>query len=506
APFMEPATISLIQTKSITIKPLDLLFRHDKRERNNTTTGFFDINPIPDTNANELPPIATSTFTTRTPENMPHAHRASTSANPDPMISPDFVEANYEVLESLLRERRKQIRNEDLRTELEYFSEKYDEEREMEPRPTRTKETTLVLCAGSPRVRIQRERVVEFKDAPKKDRSRVEMNFKGGRPSEQRVKASRNQGMNLHLLLTTHLGGNENGQHLKLQPSTGLIPTYVNLYSQPNMGISYGQPLSYHSHAQGVDYDPTMLPQNIRIPFTHRLSITTNTPDIPKLSPTAVQRIFWLCDPFVCWIWRTIPLPGGLKLPFSMHSYGRKGDPTIIAPVRGAIPFLNYEDLKAKFRSHFSQQKKFTKTHLAMHNIKKREGESTRAFVTRYTNDTLQILGLHKEQCISRFVHELKIRSLVEFLSTNLPTNYKVLMKKNYTWIKAKEVATNGAPNDHRESIDKFKKNSSWDNHKRKKNKDRFSPYRGSNHGLLFNLSKSTREILATKKVAKAFE
>ncbi|GKA66238.1 hypothetical protein Tco_0766046 [Tanacetum coccineum] len=62
---------------------------------------------------------------------------------------------------------------------------------------------------------------------------------------------------------------------------------------------------------------------------------------------------------------------------------------------------LNYEDLKAKFRSHFSQQKKFTKTYLAVHNIKQREGESTRAFITRYTDDTLQILGLHKEQRIS---------------------------------------------------------------------------------------------------------
>ncbi|GKC86402.1 hypothetical protein Tco_1142119 [Tanacetum coccineum] len=34
----------------------------------------------------------------------------------------------------LPRERRRQMRNEDLRTELEYYSEEYDEEREMEPR------------------------------------------------------------------------------------------------------------------------------------------------------------------------------------------------------------------------------------------------------------------------------------------------------------------------------------------------------------------------------------
>ncbi|GKD27994.1 hypothetical protein Tco_1234208, partial [Tanacetum coccineum] len=108
---------------------------------------------------------------------------------------------------------------------------------------------------------------------------------------------------------------------------------------------------------------------------------------------------------------------------------------------------LNYEDLKAKFRSHFSQQKNFTKTHLAVRNIKQRKGESTRAFATRYTDDNLQILGLYKDQRISSFVHGLRTRSLVEHLSTDIPSTYKGLMEKTYTWIKAREVATNGAPN-----------------------------------------------------------
>nr|GEZ11046.1 hypothetical protein [Tanacetum cinerariifolium] len=39
-----------------------------------------------------------------------------------------------------------------------------------------------------------------------------------------------------------------------------------------------------------------------------------------------------------------------------------------------------------------------------------------------------------------------------------------------------------------------------------KNGRDRFSPYRGPNHGLLSNRSKSTREILATEKAAKSFE
>nr|GEX25539.1 reverse transcriptase domain-containing protein [Tanacetum cinerariifolium] len=97
--------------------------------------GLSTLTSIPGPNANELPPITTFAFTTTTPENTPLTHRASTSTNPDLIISPAFVEANYEILKSFLRERRKQIRNKDLRTELKYFSEEYDEEREMEPRP-----------------------------------------------------------------------------------------------------------------------------------------------------------------------------------------------------------------------------------------------------------------------------------------------------------------------------------------------------------------------------------
>ncbi|GJW25231.1 hypothetical protein Tco_0039042 [Tanacetum coccineum] len=217
--------------------------------------------------------------------------------------------------------------------------------------------------------------------------------------------------------------------------------------------------------------------------------------------------------PFVRWI-EDYPLPDRLKMPSHVGFYDGKGGPdNYLYLFEGAIrmqkagSIVNYKDLKAKFWSHFSQQKKFTKTHLAVHNIKQIDQESTRAFVTRYTDDTLQILGLHEEQRISGFVHGLKTRSLVEFLSTDLPTTYKGLMEKTYTWIEAKEVATNGAPGDHKEGFDKFNKDFSWDNNKgRKKNQDKFSPYKGSNHGLLANLSKNPREILATKKAAKAFE
>ncbi|GKE44555.1 reverse transcriptase domain-containing protein [Tanacetum coccineum] len=146
--------------------------------------------------------------------------------------------------------------------------------------------------------------------------------------------------------------------------------------------------------------------------------------------------------PFVRWI-EDYPLSDGLKMPSHIGSYDGKADPdNFLHLFEGAIrmqkwlmpvachmftytlkdspriwwnsqktgSILNYEDLKAKFRSHFSQQNKFTKTHLAVHNIKQREGESTRAFITRYTDDTL--------------------------------------------WVEAREVATNGVFNDRRDGFE----------------------------------------------------
>ncbi|GJV30802.1 reverse transcriptase domain-containing protein [Tanacetum coccineum] len=142
---------------------------------------------------------------------------------------------------------------------------------------------------------------------------------------------------------------------------------------------------------------------------------------------------------------------------------------------------------------------------MAIHNIKQREGGRTRAFITRYTDDTLQILGLHEEQRISGFVHGLRTRSLVEHLSTDLPSTYKGLMEKTYTWVEAREVATNGVLNNRRDDPERSKK-FSWGNNIGPKDGGRFSPYKGQNHKLLSNLVKSPREILTTEKVAKTFE
>ncbi|GKD56104.1 reverse transcriptase domain-containing protein, partial [Tanacetum coccineum] len=103
------------------------------------------------------------------------------------------------------------------------------------------------------------------------------------------------------------------------------------------------------------------------------------------------------------------PLPDRLKMPSHVGSYAGKGDPD------------NYLHL---FEGVIRMQK-----------------EAMPVAYHIYTGDTLQILGLHEEQRISGFVHGLRTRSLVEFLSTDLLTTYRGLMEKTYTWIEAREAA-----------------------------------------------------------------
>ncbi|GKB59351.1 hypothetical protein Tco_0915537 [Tanacetum coccineum] len=145
--------------------------------------------------------------------------------------------------------------------------------------------------------------------------------------------------------------------------------------------------------------------------------------DLPPIIPMGDMLRKPPCvTPFVRWI-EDYPLPDGLKMPSHVGSYDRKGDPdNFLHLFEGAIP-------------------------------------------------SRRSLRRHVSQCItSRIWKEkaLELSLLVEFLSTDFPTSYKGLTEKTYNWIKAKEVATNGTPNDHQENFERFKRDSSWDNNKGK--------------------------------------
>ncbi|GJS98565.1 reverse transcriptase domain-containing protein [Tanacetum coccineum] len=285
--------------------------------------------------------------------------------------------------------------NEDLQNELEYFSEDYDEEQEMEPRPEPNREATLTLRPMSPVVRRQRERVVGFEEAPNKEGSRRGRNAEGIRPSKIEAREDENRGVNLPPLLAAHLGRNESGSFADSTGSVTHFVRWIEDYPLPN-----GLKMPSHIGSYNGKGDPDN--------FLH-------------LFEGAIRMQKWLM-PVACHIF----------------TYTLKDSARIWWNSQKTCSILNYEGLKAKFWTHFSA--------------------STRAFITRYTDDTLQILGLYEEQRIFGFVHGLRTRSLVEHLSTDLASIYKGLMEKTYTWIEAREVATNGSPNDPKGSFERSKK------------------------------------------------
>ncbi|GJY30358.1 reverse transcriptase domain-containing protein [Tanacetum coccineum] len=347
----------------------------------------------------------------------------------------------------------------------------------MEPRPVPRREATPILRPRSPVVCRQRERVVGFEETPNREGSRRGRNAEGIRPSEIEAREDENRGVNLPPLLPAHLGRNERGQplrssltsvHGRHQPSTnmgGISLLTTQIGNPPVGGISTYHPQGgYIPHAftnngitsyNGPMY-PTVTPLSNYPFYTQPMYAPPNMLVYPNPAGSFADSTGSV-TPFVRWI-EDYPLSDGLKMPSHIGSYDGKGDPgNFLHLLKGAIrmqkwlmpvachmftytlkdsariwwnsqktgSIFNYEDLKVKFRLHFSQQNKFTKTHLAVHNIIQREGESTMAFVTRYTDNTLQVLGLHEEQRIFGFIHGLRIRSLVEHLSTNLPSTYK---------------------------------------------------------------------------------
>ncbi|GJW61306.1 reverse transcriptase domain-containing protein [Tanacetum coccineum] len=255
--------------------------------------------------------MTTTMFAATNPKNTPFAYRASTSANPNPMICPERAK-------------------------------KADTE------------ATPSLRPRSPEVRRQRKRVVGFEEAPNREGSRAGRNAEGSRPLEIEARENGNMGMNLPSLLAAHLGRKKSGSFA--DPTGSITPLFCWIEDYP---LPYGLKMPSHIGS----YDGKGDPDN----FLH-------------LFEGVIRMKKWL-----------------MLVACHMFTYTLKDSARIWWNSQKAGSILNYEDLKAKFWSHFIQQKKFIKTHLVVHNIKQREGESTRAFATRYTDDTLQILGLHED-------------------------------------------------------------------------------------------------------------
>nr|GEX07876.1 3-oxoacyl-[acyl-carrier-protein] synthase 3 A, chloroplastic-like [Tanacetum cinerariifolium] len=221
-------------------------------------------------------------------------------------------------------------------------------------------------------------------------------------------------------------------------------PHYPHPHAPHNSNLPYSHPFIYQPPSMGGNCSFGGYPSYQPYPSYHH-SVPTHIYSSHNVVPIYAPPYNFLYSEtmssitlFVRWI-KDYPFPHGLKMPSHIGTYDGKGDPNNFLHFFNTIRIhmwvmlvayhmftytlrdsaliwwnmykpasvVNFKDLKAKFRSHFCQQKKFRKTNLAVHNMKKREGDSTRAFViASYIADTLKILWLHEEQRISDHGHE----------------------------------------------------------------------------------------------------
>ncbi|GKE76499.1 hypothetical protein Tco_1542619 [Tanacetum coccineum] len=74
--------------------------------------------------------------------------------------------------------------------------------------------------------------------------------------------------------------------------------------------------------------------------------------------------------------------------------------------VRRMMICPSYDDLKKAFLENYLQQKKCIKDPIELHNVKQRDGESTKDFVRRYKLESKDVKGAPECMRISGFVHE----------------------------------------------------------------------------------------------------
>nr|XP_043619795.1 uncharacterized protein LOC122591600 [Erigeron canadensis] len=194
-----------------------------------------------------------------------------------------------------------------------------------------------------------------------------------------------------------------------------------------------------------------------------------------------------------------------VPIAYRMFRYALEGDARewLKSVTKGSI--VSFDDLKEKFRSQFSQQKKHKKIHVAAHGIRQRETESCRSFIDRFTTETEDIVDLAESQRMLGLIHGLRYKPLVEFLYRDLPNTYEQVQKRTHVFLDAREIASKGdnsPPHDKEASAKRGK----WGNHREK---PKYSPYqkedRGFHKTILPELNKTPKEILLTESVAKNF-
>ncbi|GJV74119.1 reverse transcriptase domain-containing protein [Tanacetum coccineum] len=103
----------------------------------------------------------------------------------------------------------------------------------------------------------------------------------------------------------------------------------------------------------------------------------------------------------------------------------------------------SYNDLREAFLKNYLQQKKCIRDLIVLHNIKQRDGESTKDFIQRYRSESRNVKGAPECMRISGFVHGITNPELIKRFHEKIPKTVDEMMQVATYFLQGQEAASN---------------------------------------------------------------
>ncbi|XP_071700526.1 uncharacterized protein [Rutidosis leptorrhynchoides] len=198
-----------------------------------------------------------------------------------------------------------------------------------------------------------------------------------------------------------------------------------------------------------------------------------------------------------------------------------------------------YADLRSRFLLNFHSLRVHRRMHVECHDIKQKPKESLGEIIDRYTKEVAKIPDLPESQKVSGFIHCLDTEmhlSLWQRLRRKVPQTFAEAIKEAHDYMRAQEDITqnygksylgksNNDDDHHRDqskssgSAKRYNNNNPlkggsyhnnnkyrWYNNSRGGGSYRNKSIHDDNYAIIIDLSKTSKEILATESVCKTFE
>ncbi|XP_022041522.1 uncharacterized protein LOC110944115 [Helianthus annuus] len=194
---------------------------------------------------------------------------------------------------------------------------------------------------------------------------------------------------------------------------------------------------------------------------TYRLSANTTLAPLEKAKiPSNVGKFNGLTDPDDhLRVFTSAGLVGGWTLPLWCHLFVQ----TLTGPARIWFDNLpigqieSWKDLREKFLTHFSQQRRSIRDTSDVINIWHRDDENLEDFITEYNKEVLEIGGVHEQLIRAQFKYAVRCDDMVKVLSgtEGLPKSWEKIMAAAKVYAQTeKNLTTNRPPPPHNRPAD----------------------------------------------------